>query len=165
MQDESQTEKNTSAELSPKELLSRMSEKADAVIADTEKNPSLYFGVRKSISDSGIELTSLCSTQTGAGMSSARDLETGATSYELTVLYHGSGDRGAFKYSWSTLEDSLKYAVESEMNGNEEPVVKTGQTEIKSVQSLLESYFPDQEPKKDKTKKSLARRVLASLRK
>ncbi len=165
MQDESQTENNASAELSPEALLSQMSKKADSIIADEQNNPNLYFGVKKTVSDAGIEVTSLKSRKTAAGLTSAHDSETGATSYELSVLYHGTGDRGVYKYSWSTLDTAVSYAVQSEMNGTEDPILKTDRAEIQSVHSLLENHFPQQELKKDTVKLSLARRVLASLRK
>jgi hypothetical protein len=168
MQDESQAEKIVSPELSPTEIISQMSQRVDEIITDSETtkvSPSPYFGIKKNTSEAGIETTSLSSSRSGAGLNRTSDPNTGATLYELSVLYHGTGDRGADIYSWSTLEPVVNYSVNSEMNGQSEVVPKTDPNEIKSTQLFIEQYFPEQPPKVDNVKQSFARRVLARLRK
>ena len=166
MQDESQAEKSVSPEFSTTEILSQMSQRADAIITDSETTksvPSPYFGVKKNISESGIETASLYS-RSGAGLNRTSDPSTEGFLYELSVLYHATGDRGARQYSWSSAESVLNYRVNSEINGLSETVPKTDPEEIKSAQLLIEQYFPEKVSKLDDKKQSFARRILARLR-
>ncbi len=166
MQDESQIEKSTSPELSPTEILSQMSRRADEIITDSETvtTPLKYLGVKRSVSESGIETVSL-SSRSGAGLNRTSDPETGATMYELSVLFHGTGDRGTRVYSWSSLEPTLDVTVNSEVNGRTDPITVTESEEIKSTQQVIERYFPEQQSKPDTTRQSFARKILARLRK
>lgn len=164
MQDESQLEKSVSPELSPAEILSQMSSRADEIITDSETTkvaPSPYFGVKKNISETGVETASLYS-RSGAELIRTSDPKAGTTLYELSVLFYNTDDRGAHKYSWSPKEPVVNYSVNSEMDGQGESVPKTEPEDIKSTQSLIEQYFPEQQS--ETAKRSFARNVLARLR-
>ena len=166
MTNETDVEKTVSPELSPVEVLAQMSKKADEVIIDsqtTTERPSPYFGVENVVSETGIETSSLRGRT--ADLIRTRDPETGTTSYKMSVLYYHSGDRGAFRYAWSTLEPTISYSVNSELTGLSEPELKTEPADIRSVQSMLESHFPERATKQDEKKQSFAHRILARLKK
>jgi|GEM_PF-6496667 len=164
MDNESKIEKATSEEALPAEILSQMSQRADEIMIDsqTKTDHSPYIEAKTTMSEGGLE-TQLLRGRSGADLRRTYDPENGETSYTLSVLYYSSGDRGAHYYSWSTFEPVMSYAINSEFDGQSEPVIKTDPSEISAVQLQLESYFPKIE--QAEVKQSFARRILALLKK
>jgi hypothetical protein len=163
MLDKSKSEESAAVELSPSELLVQVSDRVDAIFEDTTKSPDSYFVVKTAVPETGTEVSSLYAVQSGVFMKRSYNQTTGTTSYGLSELYHNGPDQGAYKYFWSTLGPDIGFSVDSKTNGENKPVLKSDKTDIESLRTKIEGYFP--KPTIETTKQTLARKALALLRK
>jgi hypothetical protein len=162
MREESESTNSAASELSPSELLLRVSQLVEAVFDDTTERPDLYSDVSTVMSETGIEVRSLSAPRSGAGLKRSRQLKTGTIAYELSEIYYQDLNKGARVYCWSTLGSNVSFSVYSEMYGENKPVLKTDKADMVTLQKMIEGYFP--RPKSEPTRRTLAQRALAFLR-